>query len=87
MPPWQTTAAWATGLMLLATCGSAVARQVASQSPVQSHFARTPPEHTGSITLGTLSVKTLGVDRPWDPHVCIGCGRNNSSSLDQRHRH
>ncbi|MCJ2015711.1 hypothetical protein [Methylobacterium sp. J-076] len=29
---------------------------------------------TSSVILDRLSVKLLGVDRPWDPHVCNGCG-------------
>lgn len=44
------------------------------------------PEGTASVTLGTLSVKPLAVDRPWDPHVCIGCDRNNGSPFDRKVR-
>lgn len=30
-------------------------------------------ETTSSVVLDRLSVKALGVDRPWDPRVCTGC--------------
>lgn len=36
-------------------------------------------ESTSSVTLGRLSVKMLGVDRPWDPHICIGCDGNSGA--------
>lgn len=34
-------------------------------------------EATSSVTLDRLSVKMLGVDKPWNPHVCTGCELNN----------
>lgn len=36
-------------------------------------------EATSSVTLDRLSVRMLGVDKPWNPHICIGCELNNGS--------
>lgn len=34
---------------------------------------------TSSVVLDRLSVKALGVDRPWDPRICIGCDPRGGS--------
>ncbi|WP_378965902.1 hypothetical protein [Methylobacterium komagatae] len=65
---------------MLAASGGAETVEARSASSIERYFARSMPENTGAVTLGMLSVKPLGVDRPWDPRVCIGCDRNNGSS-------
>lgn len=87
-----TIAGWSTcSLILLATCcaslGNEAPAEPAPPSAPEMPFAHTPVEHTGTVTLGTLSVKPLGVDRPWDPRVCIGCDRNNGPVGDYANRH
>jgi hypothetical protein len=88
-------AGWSTcSLFLLATCcatlGNEAPTEISPPAATQTPFAHAPVEHTGSVTLGTLSVKPLGVDLPWDPRICIGCDRNNGPSPPrdhhQRHR-
>jgi hypothetical protein len=74
------------GLVLLATCPAASAHEHTPMAFTEAAPVAEAPEQTGSITLETLSVKTLGVDRPWDPRVCIGCERNNSPA-PSRHSH
>lgn len=69
--------------MLLATT------QHGAASDAASHFALQPSvrhaeEQTASVTLGTLSVRQDPMDRPWNPHVCVGCDRNNGSPFDKK---
>lgn len=78
----------ACSLSMLAACGSAHALEVPAVA-AGTHFARAPVERAETVTLGTLSVKPLGVDLRWDPRVCIGCDRNNGPARERiaRHRH
>lgn len=67
----------AAGLMLSAVVGQLMAGgAVAERAPSRSH-AEKDVTATASVTLDRLSVKMLGVDRPWNPHICIGCDVNN----------
>ena len=56
-------------------------------SVARTQVARATVEHTGTVALGTLSVKPLGVDLPWDPRVCVGCDRNNGMAIERGNRH
>lgn len=84
----RTTAAWsASGFLLIATCHHGVAAESGLMGPGMAEDAHGRTEHTDSVTLGMLSVKPLGVDRPWDPRVCIGCERNNGPSPPRERAH
>ena len=61
--------------------------RAAGSDRMENHQAQlADPDATASVTLDALSVKALGVDKPWDPHVCTGCDRNNGSPFDKKVR-
>lgn len=39
---------------------------------------------TASVTLDRLSVGALGVDKPWNPRICVGCDQNNAAGAARR---
>ncbi|MBE7197879.1 MAG: hypothetical protein INR70_08760 [Parafilimonas terrae] len=39
---------------------------------------------TASVTLDRLSVGALGVDKPWNPRICVGCDQNNAVGAVRR---
>jgi hypothetical protein len=70
--------------LLFGTAGYSVSSETASHFAFQPVTRRAEPEQTASVTLGKLSVTQSPMDRPWDPHVCIGCDRNNGSPFDKK---
>ncbi|WP_243953972.1 hypothetical protein [Methylobacterium sp. J-067] len=61
---------------------------VATGGQARALEGRTEPvAPAAKITLGMLSVKPLGVDRPWDPRICIGCEPVHGPAQVWRPRH